>query len=133
MEKGKKILSVAMLLALSACYHATILTGRPEGTQKIEQPWALSWIYGLVPPKTLETAQKCPNGVARVETQMSFLNGLVAAITFEIFTPMDIKVTCAAGGTSSGPSVNVKGNPTEALEQAIELSRRSHTPVDVRF
>ncbi|MGH7466761.1 MAG: Bor/Iss family lipoprotein [Longimicrobiales bacterium] len=51
--------------------------------QSIKQPWAMSFIYGLVPPKTMETAQQCPDGVAKVDTQLSFLNGLVAALTFQ--------------------------------------------------
>ena len=52
------------------------MTGRPLGTTTIEQPRALSFVYGLVPPPTVETASKCPSGVAQVETMHSFLNGL---------------------------------------------------------
>jgi hypothetical protein len=39
--------------------------------------------------------------VSKVETQHSFLNALVAFFTLQIYTPMDITVTCAAGGSSS--------------------------------
>ena len=69
------------VLALSGCYHATIDTGLPRGTQTIEQPWASGWVFGLVPPETVEAASRCPNGVARVETTLSFLNLLVRVIT----------------------------------------------------
>ncbi len=86
---------LAAVVVLSGCYHATIETGLPPGTQTVEKPWASSWIYGLVPPQTVETASRCPNGVAKVETQISFLNGLVALITFAIYTPMSIQVKCA--------------------------------------
>lgn len=85
-------------LVVTACFHATINTGLTPGTQVISQPWASSFIFGLVPPPTVEVASQCPNGVARVETQHSFLNALVAIITFQIYTPMTITVTCAAGG-----------------------------------
>ena len=37
---------------------------------------------------------KLPRGVSRVETQLSFLNGLVSVLTFSIFTPVEITVTC---------------------------------------
>jgi hypothetical protein len=86
---------LAAVVALSGCYHATIETGLPPGTQTLEQPWASSWVYGLVPPETVEAASRCPNGVARVETRQSFVNGLVALLTIGIYTPMEIMVTCA--------------------------------------
>ncbi len=92
---------VAMLLTLSACYHATIQTGLAPSGQTIEEKWASGWIYGLVPPATVQTMQGCPAGVARVDTQQSFVNGLVGIITFGIYTPMEIIVTCADGPGAS--------------------------------
>ena len=92
---------VAMLLTLSACYHATIQTGLAPSGQTIEDKWATGWIYGLVPPATVQTMQGCPAGVARVDTQQSFVNGLVGIITFGIYTPMEIIVTCADGPGAS--------------------------------
>ena len=89
-------LTAALMLVLSGCYHATIETGLPPGNQTLEDRWASGWIYGLVPPSTVETMERCPNGVARVETQLSFLNQLVNLLTFGIYTPMEIVVTCAA-------------------------------------
>ena len=80
---------------LGACFHATIETGLTPSTKVLERKWASSWIYGLVPPKTVETASRCPDGVAKVETQLSFLNQVVHILTLGIYTPMDIRVTCA--------------------------------------
>jgi hypothetical protein len=89
--------SAAAMLVLSGCYHATVNTGMTPGNQTIHEPWAKSFVYGLVPPETIEAMDQCSGGVARVETRHSFLNGLVGALTWGIFTPMDILVTCAAG------------------------------------
>jgi hypothetical protein len=82
-------------LLLVGCYAARIETGLPPSTKVIRQPFASSWIYGLVPPKTVTTAAECPNGVAIVETQLSFLNQVVGFLTLGIYTPMQIVVTCA--------------------------------------
>ena len=123
---------LATLLA-AGCYHATIDTGRPPSADTIVKPWANSWVYGLVPPQTLETAQKCPSGVAKVETMHSFLNGLVDVLTFGIYTPMTLRVTCAQSGSSALPAIPAHGNNVAALGQAIELSRRTRQPVFVRF
>ena len=101
------LLGVTMLLLSSVgCYHAVIETGLATGNEMIAQPWASGWIYGLVPPSPISAASKCKTGVARVETQHSFLNQVVGFLTFGIYTPMDIRVTCAASRAevpSSGP------------------------------
>jgi len=92
----KQVAIVVSCFCVSAgCYHATIETTATPSTVVIEQGFASSWVYGLVPPSTVETAAKCPNGVSKVETQLSFVNGLVGVLTLGIYTPMNIKVTCA--------------------------------------
>jgi Bor protein len=130
----RRAASLAILAVISTgCYHATITTGRPLGTTTIEQPWAVSFIYGLVPPATVETASKCPSGVAQVETMQSFLNGLVSGLTFGIFTPMTIKVTCAASGRSEGPTIRSEGNTLKAISAAVDRARETGAPVFVQF
>jgi hypothetical protein len=128
-----KFVAVAVLFVSAGCYHATIDTGRTPSTVKIEKHWASGWIYGLVPPSTVETAQKCPSGVAKVETQLSFANQLVNFLTFGIYTPMDITVTCAQGGTSSLPVINAGSDKVSALESAVLMSQEEHTPVLVKY
>ncbi len=86
------------VFAVSGCYHATVNTGVAPGTRLIEQQWAKSFVFGLVPPDAVNAMAECGNqGVARVETQISFLNGLVSMLTFSIFTPIEITVTCGQG------------------------------------
>jgi hypothetical protein len=103
--------------ALVGCYHATIETGAKPSTVTIEQHWASGWIFGLVPPKTVETAAKCTTGVARIETQLSFVNMLVSFFTLNIYTPMDIRVTCAEGAPG-GTSLIVPDSASSATWQA---------------
>ena len=108
-------------IATGGCYHATIETGATPSATVVEQQWAAGWIFGLVPPKTVNTSSQCQKGVAKVETQMSFLNGLVAAITFDIFTPMTIKVTCAEnrmGALSTGVVEHLAATATDEAFQA---------------
>ena len=80
MPAARTITFVTALTTL-ACFHATIETGLTPSTKVLEQKFASSWIYGLVPPKTVETASRCPDGVAKVETQLSFLNQVVHLLT----------------------------------------------------
>ena len=84
-------------LICSGCYRVTVETGAPPGPGSIEQPWQMSFAAGLVPPPVVETATVCPMGIARVETQRSFLNSLATGVTSNIISPMDVRVVCASG------------------------------------
>ncbi|MFH5832312.1 Bor/Iss family lipoprotein [Halalkalibaculum sp. DA3122] len=93
----KKVVLACLVLTVSGCYHAKVTTDLEPSARVYEQSFASSWIFGLVPPKTVEAAEECSNGVAMVETRLSFVNMLVGNLTLGIYTPMHIKVTCAAG------------------------------------
>jgi hypothetical protein len=54
---------------------------------------------GLVPPDTINARTTCPNGVSKVMVERSFLNMLVSALTWNIFTPIHPVVTCASSPT----------------------------------
>lgn len=142
----RRVIAIAAFVVLSGallgCYHATVETELQPSAQTIDVPWASAWIYGLVQPKTVETAEECSNGVARVETELSFVNQLVGLLTLGIYTPMHIKVTCAAGGSASaaddGFQVGVDSNATaeekrEAMAKAVYLSAETAGPVFVVF
>lgn len=87
---------------LTGCYHASITTGLPESSTEIyDTPWAMGFVAGLIPPAEIDASDKCTNGVAKVETQLSFLNQIVGMLTFQIITPMHVTVTCAADSKGS--------------------------------
>ena len=133
----------AVLVGLAGtlgCYHATVETGLTPSTITVEKAWASSWIYGLVPPSAVSTAAKCSTGIAKVETQLPFVNMLVGFLTGGIYTPMSIKVTCATRGsasldTPSAPVVRVTGNTeqawTAAYAEAVRLSSKMKIAVFV--
>lgn len=118
--RRRAIVPTAFVL-LAACWHATVETGLTPSTVVIDKAWASSWIYGLVPPKTVETASRCPDGVAKVETELTFLNQVVHILTLGIYTPMRIRVTCAlASGTSAGATAAILTVPARSGEKAVQ-------------
>ena len=124
------------------CYHATIMTGMKPSTETVEESFAASWVYGLVPPNAVATEMKCPNGVAKVETQLSFLNQLVGFLTLGIYTPMEIKVTCAEKSKASlpynGPDITLRNGATDkelidALSRAADVAVKEHRAAYVEY
>ena len=141
MTRTVKLAAATALLSIAGCYHAIINTGLSPSSEVIDQTWASGWVYGLVPPKPVDTMAKCKSGVAKVETLHSFLNSLVGGLTFGIYTPMTIKVTCATGGHASipagSPLIELGVNPTsqdiqDALGRAASLAVRGDVPVYIQ-
>lgn len=133
---------LVVLLVGTACYHATVETGATPSPTVVKKGFASGWIYGLVPPSTVSTVSQCPNGVARVETKLSFVNMLVSFLTFGIYTPMQIVATCADSGSASAAQPTdadfvdfdaaSQGGVEEALAIAITRSREERRPIYIR-
>lgn len=139
MKRNPGVFLLFAALLLSGCYHATVDTGRQPSGQVVEKQWAHGFVYGLVPPSTVEVAQQCPNGIAKVETQLSFLNQVASALTFGIYSPMQISVQCAAAGMAQAEG-ELRVAPGASAEEARSVlaraairSAESEEPVVVRF
>lgn len=125
----------------SGCFHQQVVTGKDPSSTVIENKWATSLVYGLVPPPVVETAQECQNGVASVETKISFLNGLVGGLTLNIYTPMTVRVTCASGAMSTHAGDNEVAVPDSATDdevsavmlKAVNTSLATGQPVAIHF
>jgi hypothetical protein len=125
---------------LAGCFHQIVQTGRTPGNTFVERPWTATWLWGLVQADEISVVAQCPNGVATVETQQSFLNGLVAGLTLGIYTPQEVRITCATGSAMlpGVRHIDVAHNATmteraAAIEEAIELAARTHEAVQVRY
>lgn len=96
MHRGIIIL-LLIAFATTGCYRVTVETGAPPGPSGIDIPWQMSFAAGLIPPSEVDTSQECPQGVAQVQTERSFLNVLATGITSHILSPLHVTVVCAAG------------------------------------
>lgn len=130
------LIGVLAALILTGCYHQVVRTGAAPGNVVVERPWTATYLFGLVPAGAINTAAQCPTGVAVIETQQTFANGLVGALTLGIYTPQTVRITCAAGTTAingarhirvaSGASLGVR---SAALKDALALAHQTGEPV----
>lgn len=140
MRTASRLSIVVSALLLSACFHQVVQTGRTPGTTVVERPWTATWLWGLVPAEEISVIAQCPNGVATIETQQSFANGLVGLLTLGIYTPQELRVTCASGSAAlpSGRHIDVAhdapvSDRVAAIHQAIALAVETHETVQVRY
>ena len=94
MRTSRTLVLAVASIALAGCYHVTVTTGSAPATTVIDKPFQHSFVFGLVPPAEMNTKAECPNGVSKVETESSFINGLVSMITSSLYTPIHVTVTC---------------------------------------
>lgn len=96
MKKAFRALSVAFAasMLLTSCYTYTSVVGKgAQGNQQTTK-WNHYVIYGLAPVGVSDSKEMA--GGAQdytVTTKQSFVNGLISAITFGIYTPTVTTVT----------------------------------------
>lgn len=135
------LLLVVLIPLMTGCYHAQITTGLEASNEVYQKAWATSLIAGLVPPDMIDATEHCDNGVAKVETRHSFLNLVAQAITFSIYSPMEITVTCAAGmaDASAGnetlelAKTSSKEEVNKTFKEAVTRSAETDKPVYIQF
>lgn len=137
----KSLLLLALVFVMTGCYHAQITTGLEASNEVYKKAWATSFIAGLIPPAMVDATEHCSNGVAKVETRHSFLNLVAQMITFSIFSPMEITVTCATSSADISvgeQSLDLAANSSEVVKkntysEAVEISAKTNKPVYINI
>lgn len=93
---------LAGTLLATGCYHVTTHTGRPPSAM-VREKKAHMFLFGLVGH---ESTAECPP--ATVETHQGVVDWLLGAVSFGLYTPYSLTVTCASDAppvatTPAGP------------------------------
>ena len=95
---GSVFMCIVLALLMTSCYNTRVLVGNVEPKApvvEVNKEWNHHLIYGLVPLSNAYMNPKdyLPEGQVNyvVKTNQSFLNGLVAGLTFGIYTPTQTK------------------------------------------
>jgi hypothetical protein len=90
--------AVAMVAVVAGCSTVTI---NKQGDRKISstptyQDSKPFFLWGLVGDHTVDVSQVCTNGEAtQMQTQHTFLDGLLGFVTLGIYAPRTAKVWCS--------------------------------------
>lgn len=111
------LLAGAALLGMTGCYTTRIHSGVP-GTMPspmATERWHHTVVLGLAEiSEPIDLDGVCPPGAwATINEEVTFVNGLVAAITGQIYTPRTYTVTCSGTGPApAGWGAPPPGAPT---------------------
>lgn len=91
-------LATVMAVVLLGCATVTI---RNQGERKISSPPTYKktqhfFLWGLVGERSIDVSEVCGDqGTEQMQTQMTFVNGLLRLITLGIYAPRTAKVWCS--------------------------------------
>lgn len=94
----KKILAVATFaVLLSGCAQQTFQLKHNQVAAPKQVTTHHFFVSGIGQKKTLDAAAVCGGAdkVDRVESQQTFVNGLLGVVTFGIYTPREARVYCS--------------------------------------
>ncbi len=96
MKRIFRISAMALLVStmLTSCYTYTTVVGKgAQGTTKI-QKWNHYVLWGLAPVGVSDAKEMAAGATDyTVKTEQTFVNGLLSAITFGIYSPFTTTVT----------------------------------------
>ena len=91
----KTIFAAVLALVVSGCAQQTFVMS-DSSSQAKEDTSQHFFVYGIGQEQEINAASVCGGAakVAKVETQDTFVNGLLRMVTFGIYTPRDARVFC---------------------------------------
>jgi Bor protein len=138
----RRWLPLALCVALSTgCYRQVVHTSLAPSNRAVEHWFVSIWAWGLIPAKPIDVRRECTGGVATIMAEQSRANVFIAILTVGIYTPMHVRVTCAAEPITAPrrpddvtiPSGASEDESAEILLRAVERVSETGTPVVVRF
>ena len=128
---------------LGGCFKHSVRDERKEPGPRATHAWKPYVIVGLAPLGKSTLSASCPSGIALYESRTSFANGLVAALTFNVFTPITVAYACAAGEPpadgrdetpargirTSEPRRNGHSQPTDEIENPTPDEEPYEVPI----
>ncbi len=94
----KMLFSAALAMLITGCAQQTFTVGnKPTAVTPKETITHHFFVSGIGQKKTVDAAKICggAENVVKIETQQTFVNGLLGFITFGIYTPLEARVYCS--------------------------------------
>lgn len=122
---------VAVLTLSSGCYTTVISSGRPAEAATVAYDGRLHsgllWGMGeLSGPYDL--SEVCPNGWAEIETETSFVDGLMATLSYDFYSPQSVTVRCAMGDAAAVPPASPPASPPAPASAPVEAAPATAVP-----
>jgi hypothetical protein len=86
-----------LLLALSGCFRTTVKNREPVSAARTrtDDRWHHGLVFGLAELSgPYDLSKVCPRGWTEIHTETPFLQGLVTALTLNVYAPQRVTIRC---------------------------------------
>jgi hypothetical protein len=98
-------------LTLSGCFTMHIENGAPvdpNSAGRSVNEWHHDIVFGLAEiSQPINLGEKCESGWLEVKNEKSFIQGLIGALTWSMYTPWDAKYTCKKKSKTASGDVEI--------------------------
>jgi hypothetical protein len=122
-----RALLLAGAIGASGCYTTRIHSGIPGAMPALlaNQRWHHTLVGGLAEiSDPIDLDAVCPQGWATIHEEYTFLNGLVAGFTEQIYTPRTYTVTCGGGAVAPGAAAATQPMGASAAGPAVAAPKK---------
>lgn len=93
---NRALIALGVAILIGGCSAQTFHINGAYGEIPADQSAQHFFVAGIGQEKTTNAAEICGgvDKIVKVEAQQTFINGLLAFLTFGIYTPRDAKVYC---------------------------------------
>lgn len=95
MTRLRAVLAMATLTAFAGCYNVTYVAKTRTPAAAMYEEDMKFFLFGVVGEHDIQTAQRCPSGLAKVHTKQTAVDVLLSIVTIGIYTPRTAQITCA--------------------------------------
>jgi hypothetical protein len=91
---------LVVVATATGCYKASFRTGQPGGgathSKKVSH-----FLWGAAGGGEVDANAVCPDGVAGISEQKSFVDLLLSGLTGYLYSPTSVEIECAGGRTAT--------------------------------
>jgi hypothetical protein len=90
-------LALALGGGLSGCFNLKYYSTTRPGPGEVHEVWVNAFVGGIATVGQINLDEVCPAGVYKMKSNLSFVDLVLMVVTIGVYTPMNVRITCATG------------------------------------
>ena len=101
MLRGLRMWGIVAILLVTGCHTMRFDVREGARTTRVEER-KYYFLFALVPTRTIDMREKCPNGVAAIHEETTFIDGVIDFFTLSLVAPRTTTYECLADQVAAG-------------------------------
>ena len=94
-------MSLVSIMCATSCFRTTYKNPSLTRSGDVHSKKQHFFLFGLAGGRDVDLNATCPAGVAEVRSKFSFVDGLLAVLTLDLYAPRSVEVECGRQTTTA--------------------------------